>query len=147
MVFKYAFIITVATLANGAFTCSTEAHSDLGGLMPYVSDGQIVTGHYAMHDGSGLVTDPGPTYVYITELQSNWEGSGMPGIDEPGIVTDGSSPNDPDGQLYSFPANTALTVTANLLPDLNWNIAFWDGSGDVDFVQSPHALTIEGWIQ
>ena len=141
--FKQASIITAAALTCGVFTYSVQAHGDLGGLMPYVNNGKLFTGHYDMHSGSGLVTDTGPTYVYVSEVESNWEGGGTPGIAHPGIVTDGSSPNDPDGQQFYFPANTALTVTANVLPDLGWNLAYWDGSGTVDFAASPHSLTIE----
>ncbi len=141
--YKQTLIVSAATLACGVFTNSVLAHGGLGGLMPYVDNGKLVTGHYDAHGGTGLVTDTGPTYVYVGELEADWEGSGMPGGHEPGIVTDGESAADPDGQNYVFPANTALVVTANMLPDLDSSLAYWDGSGGVDFSAAIESLSID----
>ncbi len=143
MMFKQALIVSAAALVCGAFNSSVLAHGGLGGLMPYVDNGKLVTGHYDAHSGTGLVTDTGPTYVYIGEMEANWESSGMPGANHPGIVTDGESADDPDGQNYLFPANTALVVTANLLPDLNCSLAYWDGNGAVDFTAAIESLSID----
>lgn len=135
--------VLAAAIACGSMTTTTMADGLLGDLLVYELDGRLVTGHYDFDGGTGLVTDFGPTFVYTTELQPNWEGGGTPGTDEPGIATDGSHPNDPDGKLLAFPANTALRATANVLPTLGLNAAFWDGSGAVNFTATPHALSIE----
>jgi len=143
MKFSTTMNVLSATLVTGTFAAQTHAHSDLGDLMIYVDHGKLVTGHYDFDGGTGLVTDPGPVSVYLTELESDWESGGTPGTDEPGIVTDGSHPSDPDGQLLGFPANTAPIVSAELLPTLNLNLAHWDGNGAVSFGVSPHAVEIE----
>jgi hypothetical protein len=143
MKFAHAFSVSAALLAFGSFTSAVRAHGDLGDMMVYVDNGKLVTSHYDFDGGTGLVTDPGPALIYLTELESDWEGGGTPGVDEPGIATDGSHPSDPDGQLFAFPANTALTASAQVLPLLNVNLAYWDGNGAASFGSSPHTFTIE----
>lgn len=135
--------VLAAAIACGSLTTNTMADGSLGDLLVYELNGRLVTGYYDFDGGTGLVTDPGPAFVYTTELAANWEGGGTPGTDEPGIATDASHPNDPDGKLLAFPANTALRATANVLPTLGLNAAFWDGSGAVNFGATPHALSIE----
>ena len=144
MQFKFTTTVLTASLISGAFASYALAHGDLGDLMVYDDNGKIITGHYDFDGGTALVTDPGPTYVYVTELEDNFDGGGTPGVDEPGYVTDGSAPADPDGQNYLFPGNTALSVTANVLPILGVNVAYWDGTGAVSFGASPHTMMIEG---
>jgi len=143
MKFIKSISITTTALALSVTTNAAHAHSDLGDLMIYVDNGKLVTGHYDFDGGTGLVTEPGPVFVYLTELEADWESGGTPGTDEPGLVTDGSHPSDPDGQLFAFPANTAPGVSAELLPGLNLNLAHWDGTGAVSFGTSPHAFEIE----
>ncbi len=134
----------INTLAAAAvMTTSASADGGLGDLLIYVDNGKLITGHYDFDGGSGLVLDAGPTRVYTTEFEPDWEGGGTPGTDEPGIATDASHPNDPNGKLLDFPANTALRATANILPTLGLNAAFWDGSGAVNFTATPHTLSIE----
>jgi len=143
MKFVNTLNILSASLITGVLASQAHAHGDLGDMMPYIDNGKVVTGYYDFDGGTGLVTDAGPAFVYLTELEADWESGGTPGTDEPGIATDGSHPNDPDGQLFAFPANTALTANANVLPLLNVNLAFWDGSSAVSFGASPHAFEIE----
>lgn len=143
MKFVNTLSVLSASLVTGALASNAHAHGDLGDMMVYVDSGKIMNGYYDFDGGTGLVTDPGPAFVYLTELEADWESGGTPGVDEPGVATDGSHPSDPDGQLFAFPANTALTVSANVLPILNINLAFWDGSGAVSFGASPHAFEIE----
>ncbi len=143
MQYKFTTAVLAASLFTGATASQALAHGGLGDLMVYVENGKIKTGHYDFDGGSGLVTAPGPTFVYVTELEDNWEGIGKPGVDEPGIVTDGAAPLDPDGQNFFFPANTALTITANVMPGLGVNAAYWDGTGAVSFGATPHDLEVE----
>lgn len=143
MQFKFTNTVLTAALLSGACASQALAHGDLGDLMVYSRYGKVFVGNYDFDGGSGLVTSPGPSFVFVTELENDWESTGKPGVDEPGIVTDGSAPADPDGQNLLFPANTALTIAANVLPGLGVNAAYWDGSGAVSFGATPHALEIE----
>ena len=137
-------IAAAAAAATFAGPTGAFAHAGLGDLMIYVDGGKLTTGYYDADGGTGLVTDAGPAFVYTTELEADWEGGGTPGIDEPGVATDGSVVADPDGQVYPFPANTALNISANLLPGLNVNAAYWTGAGAPNFVASPHTIEVEG---
>jgi len=119
------------------------ADGELGDLMVYELNGKLITGHYDFDGGTGLVTDPGPTRIYLAEMEPDWEGGGTPGTDEPGIATDNSAPADPDGQNFAFPANARLDVSVPLLPNLEVNAAYWDGTGAVSFGTSPHSLILE----
>lgn len=135
---------TTALAASLIISPLVFAHEG-GDLMIYDNgNGGLSFGLYDFDGGTGVVNDAGPIIIAETELQANWEGTGMPGTDEPGWVTDGSSPNDPDGIAFTFPANTQLNLSANVLPVLGGNAAYWDGTGPVAFATlMPNSVLIE----
>lgn len=118
-----------------------------GDIMIYDNgSGGLTFGLYDFDGGSGVVLDAGPVDIVEAGLSNNWEGTGKPGTDEPGWVTDGSAALDPSTPLieYPFPANTALNVSVNVLPVLNGNAAYWDGTGAVNFTTAlPNAIEVE----
>ncbi|MFI4861410.1 MAG: PEP-CTERM sorting domain-containing protein [Phycisphaerales bacterium JB063] len=140
-----AFLTTTALAASLAASPIALAH-EAGDLMIYDNgSGGLSFGLYDFDGGSGEVVAPGPIDIAITELEGNWEMTGMPGSDEPGWVTDGSSPNDPDGIAFAFPASTQLNVSANVLPVLGGNAAYWNGTGPVAFTTAmPNGIIVEG---
>ncbi len=128
------FQILTATIAL-SLAGPTLAHEG-GDLMIYDNgSGGLSFGLYDFDGGTGVVLDAGPVWIIATELSANWESTGKPGTDEPGWATDGSSPSDPSTPKiqFPFPANSALTVTANVLPVLGGNAAYWNGVGPVSF--------------
>ncbi|XAM00498.1 PEP-CTERM sorting domain-containing protein [Phycisphaeraceae bacterium D3-23] len=141
---KQALTLTALTAALAAGPTAL-AHEG-GDLMIYDNaSGGLSFGLYDFDGGTGEVISPGPIDLAITELDGNWEGTGMPGSDEPGWATDGSEPNDPDGIAFAFPANTQLNVAANVLPVLGGNAAYWDGIGAVAFTTAmPNGVIVEG---
>ncbi|MFN3166298.1 MAG: hypothetical protein ACE37H_04455 [Phycisphaeraceae bacterium] len=118
-----------------------------GDIMIYDNgSGGLNFGLYDFDGGTGVVLEVGPVDIVEAELENNWEGTGSPGTDEPGWATDGSAPLDPSTPLieYPFPANTALNVTANVLPVLGGNAAYWDGTGPVNFTTTmPNGIEVE----
>ncbi len=138
------------TAALALATAGTVMAGEGGDIMPYDNgSGGLNFGLYDFDGGTGVVLDTGPVFIVEAEMSNNWEGTGSPGTDEPGWATDGSSPNDPTTPLVdpslTFPANTALNVSANVLPVLGGNAAYWDGTGPVNFTTSmPNAIEVEG---
>lgn len=120
-----------------------EAHGADGDLMFYVDNGQLTVGRYDVDGGTGVVIEAVTEEVVRSEFEPSWEGSPNPGVDEPGLATDGSSGADPDGINFAFPANTALQVNVALLPVLGTNAAYWDGTGAPSFGALPQDLAIE----
>lgn len=131
----------VAGLASGT------AYADAGGdlfFYPNPSDpAELIVGRYDFDGGTGVVLEEVTEPIIFAEATANWEGGGAPGTDEPGLTTDGSSTNDPDGNNFPFPANTALKATGNVLPVLGVDLAFWNATGPVTFGATPHSVLIE----
>ena len=115
-----------------------------GDIMIYDNgNGGLTFGLYDFDGGSGAVLDEGPVFIVEAEMEANWEGDGRPGTDEPGWATDGSIPSDLVIE-FPFPANTALNVSANVLPVLGGNAAYWDGNGAVNFTTAmPNGIEVE----
>ncbi len=142
------FRLLCAAFAGGAciaaVTQGTDAMAGAGGdLMFYVENNQLTVGRYDFDGGTGVVIEPTTEEVVIGEFEPSWEGSPNPGGDEPGMATDGSSPNDPDGISFAFPADTALNINVALLPVLGTNAAYWDGTGTPSFGALPQDLILE----
>ena len=135
--------LLTATLMFAA-TGATMAHEG-GDIMPYDNgNGGLSFGRYDFDGGSGVVLDAGPIDIVEGELEASWETTGSPGGDEPGWATDGSAALDPDGVNFPFPANTALNISANVLPVLGGNAAYWDGTGPVSFSTTmPNGIEVE----
>lgn len=137
--------VWTAALAFAA-TGTALAHEG-GDIMIYDNGaGGLTFGLYDFDGGTGVVLNPGPVDLVVAELANNWEGTASPGTDEPGWATDGSAALDPSTPLieYPFPANTALNVSANVLPVLGGNAAYWDGAGPVSFSTTlPNAIEVE----
>lgn len=129
------------------FAASPVLAGEGGDIMIYDNgSGGLNFGLYDFDGGTGEVLEVGPVYIIESELENDWESTGKPGTDEPGWATDGSAPLDPSTPLieYPFPANTALNVNANVIPVLNGNAAYWDGSGAVNFTTTmPNAIEVE----
>ncbi len=143
--FRLLCAACVGTGALGTATQGTDAkaHGAEGDLMFYVDNGQLTVGRYDFDGGTGVVVEPVTEEIVLGEFEPSWEGSPNPGVDEPGMVTDGSSPADPDGTNFPFPANTALNINATLLPVLGTNAAYWDGTGSPMFGALPQDLILE----
>ena len=132
-----------AAVGSTAVCGSAKADGADGDLMFYVDNGQLTVGRYDFDGGTGVVIAPTTEPLILVELQPSWEGGPNPGGDEPGIATDGSSPFDPDGINFAFPANTALTAQVSLLPVLGVNAAYWDGTGTPTFGALPNGILLE----
>ncbi|MBB6429888.1 PEP-CTERM sorting domain-containing protein [Algisphaera agarilytica] len=129
--------LATAGLFAGSANAEEEAHSD---IMPYVDNGVLLTGGYVFAEGTA---EAGPFTVYEGELGANYEAEGMPGGDEPGFATDGSSTIVSDGTIdFAFPANTALNFNSLLLPGLNLDAAYWDGTLGGNFVATPDTVIL-----
>ncbi|MEO0588619.1 MAG: PEP-CTERM sorting domain-containing protein [Planctomycetota bacterium] len=137
----------------GGLTFAGQATAGAGGdLMFYVSDGELKVGRYDFDGGSGLVLEVESEPLVISEALPDWEDGGKPGTDEPGLTTDGAlapdpiegggDPNGIDPDLQ-FPPNTALVATANVLPVIGLDVAYWDATGPVTFGASPHNVLVE----
>lgn len=139
-------LVTTTILAASLAACPHALADGDGDLMIYDNgSGGLSFGLYDFDGGTGEVVDAGPIAIAETELEANWEGTGMPGSDEPGWATDGSEPSDPDGIAFTFPANTQLNVSANVLPVLGGNAAYWNGTGPVAFTTAmPNSVILEG---
>ncbi len=139
-------LMTTSALAAALAACPLALAHEEGDLMIYDNgSGGLSFGLYDFDGGTGEVVEAGPIALAIAELEGNWEGTGMPGIDEPGWATDGSAGSDPDGISFVFPANTQLNVSANVIPVLGGNAAYWDGTGPVAFTTAmPNGVVIEG---
>ncbi|MEM7578117.1 MAG: PEP-CTERM sorting domain-containing protein [Planctomycetota bacterium] len=139
------WLLCAACTGGGAAVISTvpagsaSADGADGDLMFYVEDGQLTVGRYDFDGGTGLVIEPVTEEIILAEMEPSWEMTPNPGTDEPGLATDGSlpSPPDPDGVVFAFPANTALTAEAALIPVLGTNAAYWDGTGAPSFGALP----------
>lgn len=140
---KRQFLMATFAIASAGTVFAHEG----GDIMIYDNgNGGLTFGLYDFDGGTGVVLDAGPVDIVETELSNNWEGTGHPGTDEPGWATDGSAALDPSSPLieYVFPANTALNISANVLPVLGGNAAYWDGTGPVSFTTAlPNAIEVE----
>ena len=134
---------TGGAVVGSTATCGNASAGEGGDLMFYVENGQLTVGRYDFDGGTGVVLAPTTEPIVLGELQASWEGGPNPGTDEPGIATDGSSPADPDGINFAFPANTSLTAQVSLLPVLGVNAAFWDGTGTPSFGALPQNIILE----
>lgn len=127
-----ASLATAGFFAANASAEEEEAHVD---IMPYVDNGALLIGGYEFDEG---LADAGPFTVFEGELEDNYEMEGMPGGDEPGFATDGSSTIVSDTTIdFAFPASTALNFNALVLPGLNVDAAYWDGTIGGSFVATP----------
>lgn len=130
----------LATAGLFAATASAQEEEEHFDLMPYVQGGALLTGGYEIDHGEA---EAGPFTVFEGELEANYEMEGKPGGDEPGIATDGSSPVVADNTIdFAFPANTDLNFDALLLPGLNVDAAYWDGTVGGNFVATPHDIIL-----
>ncbi|MEM1210061.1 MAG: PEP-CTERM sorting domain-containing protein [Planctomycetota bacterium] len=145
--------LALAGVCAGGLAFTGEANADAGGdLMFYVNPSdstELKVGRYDFDGGTGAVLESETEPVIIAEMEPSWEFSPNPGTDEPGLTTDGalqSGPTpDPDGQSpsFPFPADTALIATANVLPVLGVDLAYWDGDGAVSFGATPQSIIVE----
>ncbi|MEL6741443.1 MAG: hypothetical protein AAFP26_12375, partial [Planctomycetota bacterium] len=99
------------------------AGGELGDVGLIIDNGQLIT---AIGDDEANTFDDIGFRVFGGELQDNWEGTGLVGIDDPGyLILDGTQANSSTNSNIANGASVSVTVTSALR---QWTGADFSGS-------------------
>lgn len=101
-----------AIVASTACTTAALAGGELGDVGLLIQDGQLLT---AVGDDEANTFERVGFRVFGGEVQADWEGTGLFGIDDPGfLILDGTQGNSSTNSNIANGANVSLTVTSTL---------------------------------